>query len=455
MDADLYAALEGDGALGGRSGLSGGGNATWKLLMDHLRDRLGCSKINLKLGLALMKQDGRATKEFAREFQRRALDAEMSDDDAKAQLVSSLDKDTLIRLDNYMMREPGVAASHKETAEERLRRVSYASMIAFLQQSNLTDIARQGAGGTGLSKPKMAIRPGFANVVEAAGEGSGDRDSFPGFSSGFSEAGVLTITDSTMAQPSTSTAAKSKKAKGKQPRRGPSSSSGDKAAKYQPVDVPPKDELMKVYTIGLAAADQIFPADLCKNPLPMLATVMGILTVSEESTMLPEADKAEVSDAISYLAERVATVTSLVDPSAPSVNAFESLPRGEGGRRRGPMRTVMFDVARGLARRVPLTKLVALDGDIRPYLASLMVAALHRAGEKLVIPNDLHLERVTREQFENMLAQDAGRTYDNYGTIASQLLGRDGLPEEAEKVQRDRMERQMAEIAQAVSRITQ
>ena len=39
---------------------------------------------------------------------------------------------------------------------------------------------------------------------------------------------------------------------------------------------------------------------------------------------------------------------------------------------------LLFDVAHGLARRVPLTKLVELDGDVRPYLAALMVAALAR-----------------------------------------------------------------------------
>ena len=47
---------------------------------------------------------------------------------------------------------------------------------------------------------------------------------------------------------------------------------------------------------------------------------------------------------------------------------------------------------------------------------------------------------MTRKQFENMLAREAGKTYDNYGTIAQGLLGKDGTPEEADKAQRDRME---------------
>ena len=107
-----------------------------------------------------------------------------------------------------------------------------------------------------------------------------------------------------------------------------------------------------------------------------------------------------------YLAERLAALTSLVDPSAPPVSsAFmaDVIPRGEAGRRRGPSRTLLFDVARGLARRVPLTKLVELDGDVRPYLAALMVAALARAHETLIIPDTLQCKRVSLDAFENML----------------------------------------------------
>ena len=170
----------------------------------------------------------------------------------------------------------------------------------------------------------------------------------------------------------------------------------------------------------------------------MLAAVMGVLAAAEESPLLSDGDREQVSDAITYLSERIATISSLVDSSTPSVNTvFDALPRGS---RRGPTRTLMFDIARGLARRVPLTKLVALDGDVRPYLASLMVAALHRAKDTLVVPEDLVIERVTREQFENMLAKEAGKTYDNYGTIAQQILGKGEDSLSVEQRQRDRME---------------
>jgi hypothetical protein len=36
-----------------------------------------------------------------------------------------------------------------------------------------------------------------------------------------------------------------------------------------------------------------------------------------------------------------------------------------------------------------------LDGDVRPYLASLMIAALNKAGEELVIPDTLKIRMIT------------------------------------------------------------
>ena len=55
---------------------------------------------------------------------------------------------------------------------------------------------------------------------------------------------------------------------------------------------------MKVYTVGLVSADTIFTPDMCQNPLPMLAAVVGVLAESESSPMVPDHDKQEVSEAI-------------------------------------------------------------------------------------------------------------------------------------------------------------
>ena len=53
MHPELYSALEADGALGARHGTSA--DTRWETLMEHLRDILGCSAINLKLGLATLR----------------------------------------------------------------------------------------------------------------------------------------------------------------------------------------------------------------------------------------------------------------------------------------------------------------------------------------------------------------------------------------------------------------
>ena len=69
-----------------------------------------------------------------------------------------------------------------------------------------------------------------------------------------------------------------------------------------------------------------------------------------------EADQQKASKVMCYLVERLAALTSLVDPSAPSVNntfAPDVIPTGESSHRRGPSRTLLFDVARGLACQVP------------------------------------------------------------------------------------------------------
>jgi hypothetical protein len=110
---------------------------------------------------------------------------------------------------------------------------------------------------------------------------------------------------------------------------------------------------------------------------------------------------------------------------------------------------MLVHVARGLAQQVPLTKLIALDSDIRLYLASIMVAARHRAKDKLIVPNNLKIKRVTREQFDLMLQMEAGRTYNNYGTIATNLLV--AKPQDQEALRQERLESQLEKIVEAVT----
>ena len=100
------------------------------------------------------------------------------------------------------------------------------------------------------------------------------------------------------------------------------------------------------------------------------------------------------------------------------VALYNAIPRGERRKWRGPSRTLLFDITCGLARRVPLTKLVELDGDVRPYLAALMVAALAWMGKTLVVPEGTHITMMIREAFNNMLLKEASCNYDNYRLVS-------------------------------------
>ena len=97
---------------------------------------------------------------------------------------------------------------------------------------------------------------------------------------------------------------------------------------------------------------------------------------------------------------------------------FNPIPRGKRGKQRGPSRTLLFDVTHRLARRVLLTKLVELDGDVRLYLAALMVATLVWVGETLVVPEGTLISTMTREAFDNMLLKEASHNYDNYKLVS-------------------------------------
>ena len=72
-------------------------------------------------------------KEFAREFEWRAQDAGMAEEDAKVHLVLVLNQDTLTRLDAYVTMHCGDEMAHLETVQDQLHRVPYVQMLAYLK----------------------------------------------------------------------------------------------------------------------------------------------------------------------------------------------------------------------------------------------------------------------------------------------------------------------------------
>ena len=54
LEAELFTSLVEEGALGGLEGRDGP-DAVWEVMMEHLWERLGCSKMNLRYGLSFLK----------------------------------------------------------------------------------------------------------------------------------------------------------------------------------------------------------------------------------------------------------------------------------------------------------------------------------------------------------------------------------------------------------------
>ena len=171
--------------------------------------------------------------------------------------------------------------------------------------------------------------------------------------------------------------------------------------------------------VSLEAANAILPSSICADPMLPLTGTLAIFQATLDSPFVAPKDKVQVAKAGNYLAEWFATIAALVDKSTPTVAAlFDAIPRGKGGKQRGPSRTLLFDVACRLARRVPLTKLVELDGDVCTYLATLMVATLARMGKTLVVLEGTQISTMTREAFDNMLLKEAGCNYNNYWLVS-------------------------------------
>ena len=66
-----------------------------------------------------------------------------------------------------------------------------------------------------------------------------------------------------------------------------------------------------------------------------------------------------------------------------------------------------------------------LDPNIRPYLTALMIAAVAAVGEKLIVPADADIQRVTMDAFREHVAELANKSYDRYGALASLVPGLD------------------------------
>ena len=216
--------------------------------------------------------------------------------------------------------------------------------------------------------------------------------------------------------------AKSATARGKGKKRAEvaAASMGVGVQPYTPMELlSSRDAHLKAMAVSLEAANSVLPSSLCTDPILPLVVTLAIFRATLDSLCIVPYHMVQVTEVGDYLAEWLATMATLLDKSTPTVAAlFDAIPSGKGGRQRGPGKTLFFDITHRLTQRVPLTKMVELDGDICLYFTILMVASLVWVGETLVMLEGTWIMMITREAYDNMLLKEASHNYNNYGLVS-------------------------------------
>ena len=80
-----------------------------------------------------------------------------------------------------------------------------------------------------------------------------------------------------------------------------------------------------------------------------LAATLVLFKAALDSPSVAQKDKGQVGETGDYLTKWLDTVSILVDKSIPIVVALcEAIPYSEGGRWRGPGKTILFNIAHAL-----------------------------------------------------------------------------------------------------------
>ena len=77
----------------------------------------------------------------------------------------------------------------------------------------------------------------------------------------------------------------------------------------------------------------------------------------------------------------------------------------------------VFDILRGIYLPIGMSHLSKIHEDFRAVLATLGVAAMQEAGQPLVVPTDLVIDRKDPKEFQDYWLSKATKTYDTYGTL--------------------------------------
>lgn len=156
--------------------------------------------------------------------------------------------------------------------------------------------------------------------------------------------------------------------------------------KYTPAPILLLDDLMSSMEISMDNADMIMKPEQYFDIFPALAMACGLLADVSTNDIISPIDKALVDKTIGFLAEQLIAIQLLAlgdEGQVVSILADAIL----CGPRRPHKRTawtMLFNIAKSMARGVPLTKFVLLDSD--PYFTALLVATLYKAGNAIRVP---------------------------------------------------------------------
>ena len=68
-----------------------------------------------------------------------------------------------------------------------------------------------------------------------------------------------------------------------------------------------------------------------------------------------------------------------------------------------------------------MSRLIELEPDIRPYLAAMIVRAVHRAGDALIVPRNLRISTMADDEFDQYQFSLAAKTYNMYGALSQMV----------------------------------
>lgn len=89
-----------------------------------------------------------------------------------------------------------------------------------------------------------------------------------------------------------------------------------------------------------------------------------------------------------FLAENLAAVqfSALREEQSVVAMLVNAILQGHYRYHCGTARTILFNISKGMAHKVPLSILVQMDSYLHSYLAALLVAALYKVGDAIRVP---------------------------------------------------------------------